>query len=581
MEQLLTLYITAHSVLSDLQTPEGRQKAVVLLQSNGFGRVVLESYRSGEVVEESALADARDFFRSEGIQTLGGLMPVQGGDFGKRVEGIELRAPFFCYSDEATVSALESEIRKLSRLFDQVVIDDAFLTSCRCQACEKGRAGRDWASFRRDLLCRVAQRWVRASHAENPKVRLTVKFPQYYDRYCRFGYDAERFPDIFDAVWVGAETRDPNTLAYGYVQPYQGYVNGRWMRACAGPKFEAAWFDYIDCDDQLFYDQAVTTFLAAPEQIVVFCYGEGLFGGGKMERVRRALPELHRLREAAQSPWGVHVIDSPNSDGNGDLFIMDDLGMMGIPCVPSTRLESTMRSVIIPAQGLADPGCATTLAEIIASGGAAIVTLNALERLTGSPETMDLFGYQPNGVARDGALVESFEVNGQTYPAQRPFHVAGNLAPSHAEVLASAGFHGAERGWISVPLITVKRHAGGGRGVVWNIGTFKNDDFVINEMLNVPVPTEWLTLPKEVVDEFRRTATEPLGFTVKAIPKVALFLFVQHVVFVNYSPQLAHVETTGLRIVSDSLRSDSPDTVCSGGKLTLPPHSYALVQLQH
>jgi hypothetical protein len=159
--------------------------------------------------------------------------------------------------------------------------------------------------------------------------------------------------------------------------------------------------------------------------------------------------------------------------------------------------------------------------------------------------------------------------------------VAGNLAPSHAEVVASAGFHGAERGWISVPLITVKRHPSGGQGVVWNIGTFKNDDFVSNEMLNVPVPTEWLTLPKEVVDEFRRTATEPLGFTVKAIPKVALFLFVQHVVFVNYSPQLAHVETTGLRIVSDSLRSDSPDTVCSAGKLTLPPHSYALVQLQY
>ena len=79
MEQLLTLYITAHSLLSDLQTPEGRQKAVVLLHSNGFGRAVLESYRSGAVVEESVLAAARDFFRSEGIQTLGGLMPVQGG----------------------------------------------------------------------------------------------------------------------------------------------------------------------------------------------------------------------------------------------------------------------------------------------------------------------------------------------------------------------------------------------------------------------------------------------------------------------------------------------------------------------
>ncbi|MFH1268646.1 MAG: hypothetical protein ABIK89_23215, partial [Planctomycetota bacterium] len=326
MPNPLTAYVTAQTVSGEFRRPRALSRAVDLLRRAWVGRVVLEGYRGGFVASDQALDAARDRFEYEGFDTLGGIMPVHGAEFGKRSEGIETRLPTFCYTDEATIAALEHEIRRLARLFNEVVIDDAFLTSCRCGACEASRSGRDWGAFRRDLLSGVAASWVAAAREENPDVRLIVKFPQYYDRYHRFGYDADRFPAIFDAVWQGAETRDPATLAYGYVEPYEGYYNVAWMRACAGDRFEGAWFDSLDCDEQLFYEQAITTFLAAPKNVTLFCYSESLFGGGMMRRIAETLPALDALRTIAVNPTGVHVIHPPNSDAGRDHYLFDYLG---------------------------------------------------------------------------------------------------------------------------------------------------------------------------------------------------------------------------------------------------------------
>ncbi|MBI5091323.1 MAG: hypothetical protein HZB26_02655 [Candidatus Hydrogenedentes bacterium] len=582
MSTALTVYIVAHSVVSDLNNAAGWDKALTRLRSAHADSVVLESYRGGMVVDEAVLRVARDRFNAEGFRTLGGLMPVWGEGFGKRGVGVETQMPFFCYSSEDTVSAIEREIRKLSRLFDQVVIDDAFMTSCRCADCEKARNGQNRGAFRRTLLTKVSERWVRAAHEEKPKVQLTVKFPQTYDRYHLYGYDPERFPAIFDKVWVGTETRNPNTPKFGYTEPYQGYFNSRWMRACAGDKFEGAWIDYIECDKQQFYDQAVTSHLGGATNLTLFCYGDALFTGTLVSRMTAGLPGLRKLSDAAIEPWGVHVIKPATSEGSGDLFIYDDFGMMGIPCVPATRLDKNMRSAIVPAQGMSDPNMGKAIADAIASGGQVIVTHAALAHATDAA-LLALFGYSPATAATARTIAHAFEVDGKKIELAKPFHVPGTLEPGPTTKTLAWVTCGT---WdnLRIPFITVKEHPGGGKAIVWNLGTFGQDAYTIDESLCVPVKSELLTLPAPVIALLRNTALAPLGLAIDAPPRVATYLFAKHAVFVNYTAAPAEVRTTGLGLVPETLTSDRSDpsdksdrSEFDGTILRLPAGSYAMM----
>lgn len=578
MNRPYNAYVEAETLLTDWATNDGRAKAAQLLERARVSRVILESYRGGVCVDTHRLREIRDYFREAGFETMGGLMPIQGGNTGMRSAGVETRMPFFCYSALETVEALEAEITKLAQLFDRVVIDDAFATSCRCEACRIARGNRPWGVFRRDLLTEVATRWAAAAHGANPACRLVVKFPQYYDRYPEFGYDAERFPQVFDEVWVGTETRNPKDLSYGYTEQYQGYFNATWMAACAGEKFTGAWFDSLDCNDQLFYEQGVTTHLAAPGEITLFSYGADLFGGSKVARLAGAGPELDALTQAAEAPRGVHVVKPPNADGGRDLFCFDYLGMMGIPCVAGTKLDPAAHSVIVTTHAFADPDTGPAVTEILSRGGQVIATHGALTCMVDTPDVMALFGYGPEGVGANRAQVAGFRGRKREYAAKRPFHVAGDLAPDDADVvywaLLDSEFEHTQR----VPFVTVKTYENGARACVWNVATFGHEAFLIEEPLNVPRPPDLFNLPTQLIKNLRHEATRPFGIQIDAPSRIATFWFARHVVFVNYTLSAVDLTVDGLKWEPKSLKTDSPNTVCSGATLLLAPRSYAMLE---
>lgn len=574
-----TVYLTAPRLLELGERPEGFERARDHITAAKFSRVIIEGYRGGGCPDDDLLQRAKDCFTSAGLTTLGGLMPVHGHGFGKRAEGVETRMGSFCYSDEETVAMLSDEVRRLAELFDQVVIDDAFLTSCRCARCNEARDGREWGAFRRDLLCSVAQRLVGAAREVNPDVYMTVKFPQYYERYHRFGYDAARFPEIFDRVWQGTETRDPATLDYGYVQPYEGYFNARWMAACAGERFEAAWFDFLDCDERQFVEQAITTCLAGPSHAAVFHYDGDAFETGPAGQLAERAEALSRLRNAAVSPVGAHVVMPPNADGGRDLFLFDYLGMLGIPCVPCTAMKTEMRSVILTAHAFSDPSLVSSaIPKALMAGRHVIATPGALLRMRDNVDLLEFFGYRPSGVAPGRAAVEEFSVRGKSVPVDAPVHVACDLEPVDACTLVSAHFRGCERGMLEVPFVTAKSFASGGRAVVWNIDTFGEEAFDIREQVNVPVEVDLLDLPEPVVDLLRWTATVGLGVRVTAPPRVGTFLFAKYAAFVNYGDHPASIELSGLPLDPSHAESDAADFTCTESALKLPGRAYALVK---
>ncbi len=574
-------YVTVGAIERNLSTPVGVERAVQRCRETRVGKVILEAYRGGTVIPAETLRRLRDAFRAEGLATSGGLMPIHGDDFGKRAVGVEARCGFFCYSDAGTRRSIEAEIRKLARLFDEVIIDDALLTSCRCRQCDQARGGRDWADFRRDLMLTFSQRLVEAVHEENADAKLILKLPQYYDRYHRFGYDPVGQGQLYDGIWVGTETRDPTTLAYGYTEPYQPWFHVGWVRRCVGAKFQGAWYDYLDCDEQLFYEQAVTTTLTGPGQVTLFCYGEPMFAesGGMARRVARARDVLDRLARLAVDPVGVAAFRPARADGDGDLFIFDTLGMVGIPLAPVITLDRVLRNVIIPAHGAAEADTPARVVEILAGGGQVILTLNALCRMLDDDGLAEAFGYDPSGASVVPTSADGLAVGDEPIELQRPCRIAGDLAPRDADVPVWAVVGRCEGGSLRVPLVTVKRHPSGGRAVVWNVDGCRHADFPINERLNVPVRSSMLDLPQPVLDVLRNIALAPLGVAIRSPSRVAVFLFQQCLVLVNYTDDPASVEFDGFVPQLDGTLSDDQANTCTDDAVRLVPRSLLAVPL--
>jgi len=574
-------YLTVGAIEQDLSTPAGVDLAVARCRQTGVGKVIVEAYRGGTVIPANRLREVRDAFRAAGLETSGGLMPVHGGDFGKRAVGVEARCGFFCYSDEATRQAIETEVRKLAGLFDEIIIDDALLTTCRCPQCDQARAERDWGDFRRDLMLSFSRRLVAAAHDQNADAKLVLKLPQYYDRYERFGYDPIRQGRAYDGIWVGTETRDPTTLAYGYVEPYQPWFHAGWVRQCVGEKFQGAWYDFLDCDEQLFYEQAVATTLTQPGQVTLFCYCERMFAesDGLARRVARSRDLLDRLAALAVDPVGAAALRPMRADGDGDLFIFDALGMLGIPLVPVIELNPDLHTVIVPAHGASEPDTPDRILQILSRGGQVIVTLNALHRMLAADGLARAFGYDASGVAVIPSSADGVIVGDEQTQLDGPCRIAGDLAPCDADVPAWAVVGTCEGGPHRVPLVTVRRHPTGGRAVVWNLDGCRHADFPINERLNVPVRAGMLDLPDSAVNVLRDTALAPLGIHVRAPTRVAAFLFRRCLVLVNYADHPAEIAFDGLRVLTETALADHAQNRCTTSAAFLSPRSFLAVSL--
>lgn len=573
-----TAYITAQTLHHDFGSPGAFEEAVGLLRAAQCSAVVLEAYRAGHETGDGLLGEAAAYFKAQGFEVLGGLMPTHRGAYGKRAVGVETREDFFCYTSELTLQLLENEMRKLARHVDTIVIGDAFETSCRCEHCDAARMNRPWDVFRRDLMCGVARRLRAAAQQTNPKIRVIAKFPQYYDRCHRFGYDTHLFPEIFDAIWAGTETRNPQDEEFGFVEPYQGYFNARYAAAYAPKSFEGAWFDYQNCNDQYFYDQAVTTHLATPPRIVLFSFDRRIFGTTRIRRTTDARAELEALSEGAVEPEGMHVIKPCNSDPGRDHFIYDYLGMIGIPCIPATAIRDDMRSIFIPAQAMDDPHAPQAIRNALDAGAQVIATFGALQRMTKRPDLLEFFGYTPAGVQPHGARVRAFDIDGAVHGHNGPLRIAGDLAPQDAAVLAHAVIDpGFGKEW-RAPFVTSRALLSGGRAMVWNIETFGEEAFTLYERLNVPTPSAWFTLPYAMLLALRTWALEPMDYTFDTPPRVACWAFKDRFVFANYTLNRSDVRITGAAWDRESLVSDSPNTALSGRTLLIAPRSYAAVR---
>lgn len=389
-------YATSRQV-EQLATDEAfRTRAWETFQRIGITKLYVEVYRGGHVVPAEQLRFVRDWLAEKDIEAVGGIATVPGGDFGVRQEG---PLHWFNWQNEKTQRDLRRVIRTAAGIFDRFIVDDFLCTGDVSAESKVARGDRSWGEYRRALLTELARSvFVEPAKEVNPSITMIVKYPQWYDRFHLFGYDTETFPRIFDRVWVGTETRGRNTQRFGFVQPYEGFVNYRWLAAIAGPKIGGAWFDHGDCAEYDFLNQAYMSVLAGANELVFFNLGNVVHGHPDHAKV---IAEFDRLADLAavvrkHAVIGVPAYKPPNSDPGGDMYLMDFLGMLGIPIIPVHEFPETAPVMFLPAQAAADPSLPDKIRKAQERGVHLIVTTSLLIALSKSNELARLVGVVPN-----------------------------------------------------------------------------------------------------------------------------------------------------------------------------------------
>jgi hypothetical protein len=383
----LSSYVTSRQVEQFAINQDVRNKAIQTIRRMGLTKLYLEVYRGGHLVSPEHLIFTRDWLKDMNIEVLGGIATVPGGNFGVRQKG---PLGWFNWQNEKTQKDLEKIIRIAAGIFDSFIVDDFLCTGDVSDESIAAKSERSWGQYRRALMTEVAQSvFIRPAKQVNPNITMIVKYPQWYDRFHLFGYDTKTLPDLFDMVWVGTETRGRNTQRYGFVQPYEGFVNYRWLADIAGEKIGGAWFDHGDCAEHDFIDQVYTSVLAGASELVFFNFSNVMAGHTDHEKIIAQFDRLADLAAFVQEHpvTGVPAYKPPNSDPAGDMYIMDFLGMLGIPLVPVHKFPTDSPVIFLPAQAASDPNLLDHINKARTRGTDLIFTTNLL---IASPHRIDL-----------------------------------------------------------------------------------------------------------------------------------------------------------------------------------------------
>jgi hypothetical protein len=221
-------------------------------------KIYLETSRNDMIVDEKIIATAKKFFEDKGVEVAGGItFTIMESN----------RFQTFCYTRPESRKRVKEIAEYTAKLFDEIILDDFFFTNCKCESCIKAKGDKSWSEFRIDLMKGAARNLVVGpAKAVNPKVKMVIKYPNWYEHFQGCGFNLEAEPKIFDGIYTGTETRDP-VYSDQHLQQYEGYLIYRYFENIKPGGNGGGWVDtfgvrYMDrYAEQLW----LTLFAKAPE----------------------------------------------------------------------------------------------------------------------------------------------------------------------------------------------------------------------------------------------------------------------------------------------------------------------------
>jgi hypothetical protein len=539
-------FVPAHNVNAYFTDDVRLDEALQLFKANKISKVYFDCLRGGHFPGESVLIKARDFMKDNGLEVSAGLTPTRGTG-----KGCTHGKWWLCYTNAQTQKELKEIVKRTARIFDEIIVDDFLCTHCQCDECNSARGSRSWGEYYCELLANVAKECIiNPAKADNPQIKVVIKYPQWYDRFHVFGYDVEQHPHSFDEVWVGTEIRDP---LVEYVHQYQAFANYSWLASISQEKIGGGWFDFINCYPEIYVEQAVQSILAGARELIRFHYEPELYSpeNPNTKALLEVIPELETLASLldGRNPEGIAFYKPVNTDGEDEAYILDYLGMLGLPIVPYHLFPKDAKSIFLPLHATNDPNIAEKVITFVEKGGTAIFTPGFLEKMACDERFLRLAGYANPPVTPADLWTFRFSVSQSPSETEAHVHFGANLHPVTAEVLATA-IH--PKG--NIPILT-RNSYGNGKVLVFNAKTFRYSEGSGRVTVGEPVSLPYM--PQRLVDLLRSEALSPFPFDVQVRSRVGVYYYSDVLVLTNFNDQAVYATV----IFQDSRNGNADDPV--------------------
>jgi hypothetical protein len=559
-----------------------QQSWEVISRAVKVNKIYLESHRDKLLVDGATLEKAKAFFAARGVRTFGGITWTRNESN---------RFETFCYSNADDRAWVKHVAEETARHFDDIILDDFFFTSCKSEEEIKARGERTWTQYRIERMREVARDLVvGAARKVNPKVRVVIKFPNWYEHFQDMGFDLEQEPYLYDGVYTGTETRDPVSSAQ-HLQAYNGYSIFRYFENLRPGFNHGGWVDPpgVRSLDNYAEQLWVTLFAKAPE-LTLFDYRQLLgafspglrgawqsgeptsFGYDAMMRgyygarganataptyavaagaaLQHADPVIGQLGR----PLGVAVYRPFASLGED--FLPSFLGMIGIPIDLQPHFPDSAHTILLTQDAAGDPKLVELIEKHVRAGGDVIITSGLLGKLQsrGIGRIADLY------LTGQDALVKAFLGGRTVIDIGEPMLIPQvHFITNDTWELASA-----VAGDNGFPMVTDSPYARGHLFVI----TIPNN------------AADLYRLPAAVLDTYRRLASADLAVRLTDGPsKVALYEYDNgSFVVESFNDEAVTVQVsvpasvTGLRNLETGAVSQAP-----GSRFTvrIPAHSFA------
>jgi hypothetical protein len=561
-------------------------------------KVYLETTRDHQLATESDVTTLKTFFQDRGIKVSAGLgLTVNEGN------GFQS----YCYSTQADRDKVKEMTEFTAKHFDEIILDDFYFTNCKCDRCIAAKGDKSWTQFRTEQMDEVSKNLIIGpAKAVNPKVRIIIKYPNWYESFQGLGYDLAVQPKLFDAIYTGTETR--NAEGGQRLQSYQSYLQTQYFNNIKPGGNQGGWID--GGGDARYAEQFWDTFFAKVPEITLFNSQQimgglrgtggmgmgGMFGGGRAGAAGAAEQDpnatLAKLMEPVKQPDGstytpnmvartagysaelldkflgklgkpIGVATYKPCNSVGEEYLPDYLGMLGIPIDLVPEFPEKVSTILLTAASGYDKDLVAKTKKFVQNGGRVIATTGLMEKL-GDKGFQDIAEIEVTG---QRVIAKSFGGGFGGFGGGLGRGVRGGTAaqPPAIEpdlnILMPQMRHFENDTWNSIPFNT----AASGYPMV--IGTERSTTYGKGTFYALAIPDDFADLyrlPQSVVNQIRSLLGRDLFVSLDAPDHVSLFAYDNKTFIVqNFKaqPVSARVSVTGATGLRDLLTNA---TVTSG-----------------
>ena len=370
-------------------------------------KIYLETHRDAFTVDEKTMLKVKKFFLSKGLEVGGGITYT-------RSEPTDFET--YSYARENERQIVKEVAEYTAKLFDDFILDDFFFIDLKNDDEIAAKGSKSWTEYRLRLMADAGRELVMGPAKKvNPKVKVIIKYPNWYDHFHGLGFNLEEEPQYFDGIWTGTETRDPASAQH--LQNYLSYNVVRYFDNIAPGKNGGGWVDAggIHMSMDRYAEQLHLTMLSKTPEIILWNYMQlhdvkitpqmcatwQLYGGNSFSYKEAVAPftkdgktitpttmarianvTLHQTDKLiGQLGHPVGLVSYKPYHSSGEDFLQNYLGMIGLPMDMHPQFLNDRQQILLTEQAAKDPQIVEKIKQQLKKGGDVIITTGLLKAI--------------------------------------------------------------------------------------------------------------------------------------------------------------------------------------------------------